>query len=254
MTRRLVLWRHGQTAWNAQGRAQGQHDVPLDETGVSQARAAATRLASLEPAGIVSSDLARAADTAAELARLTGIEVQYDRRLREVHFGEREGLTMEESLARFPDVTRRWLRAENVRFPGGETYRETAQRFAAALTDLAAQTNDGDTVVVAAHGGAMRVGTGAFLRFPPSLWQAFGGFANCNWAVLVEARLGWRIDEWNAGSLPEPVMGDDELRPAGIAGSDGTRAGARAGTKDAPTAGTHRPAGTPARSALPERG
>ena len=250
MTRRLVLWRHGQTAWNAQGRAQGQHDVPLDETGVSQARAAATRLASLEPAGIVSSDLARAADTAAELARLTGIEVQYDRRLREVHFGEREGLTMEESLARFPDVTRRWLRAENVRFPGGETYRETAQRFAAALTDLAAQTNDGDTVVVAAHGGAMRVGTGAFLRFPPSLWQAFGGFANCNWAVLVEARLGWRIDEWNAGSLPEPVMGDDELRPAGIAGSDGTRAG----TGDAPTAGTHRPAGTPARSALPERG
>ena len=222
MTRRLVLWRHGQTAWNAQGRAQGQHDVPLDETGLSQAREAATRLASLQPAAIVSSDLVRAADTAAELARLTGVEVRYDRRLREVHFGEREGLTMEESLARFPDVTRRWLRAENVRFPGGETYRETAQRFAAALTDLAAQMDADATVVVAAHGGAMRVGTGAFLRFPPSLWQAFGGFANCNWAVLVEARLGWRIDEWNAGSLPEPVIGHDEPRLAGTAGMDRT--------------------------------
>ena len=138
-----------------------------------------------------------------------------------VHFGEREGLTMEESLARFPDVTRRWLRAEDVRFPGGETYRETAQRFAAALTDLAAQMDADATVVVAAHGGAMRVGTGAFLRFPPSLWQAFGGFANCNWAVLVEARLGWRIDEWNAGSLPEPVIGDDEPRLAGTPGSVG---------------------------------
>ena len=222
MTRRLVLWRHGQTAWNAQGRAQGQHDVPLDETGIGQARTAAARLASLKPAAIVSSDLLRAADTAAELARLTGIEVRYDRRLREVHFGEREGLTMAESLARFPDVTRRWLRAEDVRFPGGETYRETAQRFAAALTDLAARMEADDTVVVVAHGGAMRVGTGAFLRFPPSLWQAFGGFANCNWSVLAEARLGWRIDEWNAGSLPEPVIGDDEPRLAGTAGMDRT--------------------------------
>ena len=114
-----------------------------------------------------------------------------------------------------PDLTRRWLRSEDVRFPGGETYRETAHRFAAALVDLAAAMDSDDTVVVVAHGGAMRVGTGAFLGFPPSLWQAFGGFANCNWAVLTQARLGWRIEEWNAGSLPEPVMSDDEPQPAG---------------------------------------
>jgi len=212
VSRRLVLWRHGQTAWNAEGRAQGQRDVPLDGTGIGQARAAASRLASLGPAAIVSSDLRRAAATAAELATLTGLEVRYDRRLREVDFGDREGLTMAESMARFPDVTRRWLRSEDVRFPGGETYRETADRFAAALVDLAAAMGSDDTVVVVAHGGAMRVGTGAFLGFPPSLWRAFGGFANCNWAVLIEARLGWRIDEWNAGSLPQPVMSDDEPR------------------------------------------
>ena len=68
MSRRLVLWRHGRTAWNAEGRAQGQRDVPLDEVGVGQAREAAARLASLRPTAIVSSDLCRAADTAAELA------------------------------------------------------------------------------------------------------------------------------------------------------------------------------------------
>ncbi len=137
MSRRLVLWRHGRTAWNAQGRAQGQRDVPLDDVGVGQAREAASRLASLMPAALVSSDLRRAADTAAELARLTGLDVGYDRRLREVDFGEREGLTLEESFARFPDETSRWLRADDVRFPGGETYRETAERFADALADIA---------------------------------------------------------------------------------------------------------------------
>jgi probable phosphoglycerate mutase len=215
MSRRLVLWRHGRTAWNAQGRAQGQRDVPLDDVGVEQARAAAARLASLGPSAIVSSDLLRAADTAAELARLTGLDVVYDRRLREVNFGEREGMTLEESLTRFPEQTRRWLRGEEVRFPGGETYLETAERFADALSDVAAATGADDTAVVVAHGGAMRVGTGWFLGIPASLWEAFGGFANCNWAVLAEGRRGWRIEEWNAGSLPEPVMSDDEPQPVG---------------------------------------
>jgi glucosyl-3-phosphoglycerate phosphatase len=215
VSRRLVLWRHGRTAWNAQGRAQGQRDVPLDDVGVDQAREAAARLASLQPSTIVSSDLRRAADTAAELATLTGIEVVHDRRLREVDFGEREGMTLEESLARFPEQTHRWLRGEEVRFPGGETYLETAERFADALSDVVAAMDADDTTVVVAHGGAMRVGTGRFLGIPASLWEAFGGFANCNWAVLAEGRRGWRIEEWNAGSLPEPVMSDDEPQPAG---------------------------------------
>jgi glucosyl-3-phosphoglycerate phosphatase len=215
MSRRLVLWRHGRTAWNEQGRAQGQRDVPLDDVGAGQAREAAARLASLRPDRIVSSDLRRAADTARELALLTGLDVGYDRRLREIDFGEREGLTLAESLARFPDETRRFLRSEEVRFPGGETYPETAERFTAALTDVVATMGADETVVLASHGGAMRVGTCRFLGFPRPLWDAFGGYANCNWTVLFEGRNGWRIDEWNAGSLPERVIGDDEPEPAG---------------------------------------
>lgn len=211
MTRRLVLWRHGRTEWNEQGRTQGQSDIPLDEVGVEQARSSAARLASLGPTAIVSSDLRRASDTAAALASLCDLEVTYDPRLREVHFGEREGMSFEESMQRFPDQTRSWMRSEEVRFPGGETYLETAQRFAAALRDVIAGMGDDDLVVVASHGGAMRVGTCAFLGIPPELWAAFGGFANCNWAVLRESRIGgWRVEEWNAGSLPEPVLSDDE--------------------------------------------
>ena len=210
VTRRLVLWRHGRTSWNAEGRAQGHSDIPLDDVGRTQARASATRLASLGPAAIVSSDLRRAADTAAELAAVTGLAVAYDVRLREISFGEREGLTHAESLARFPEQMRRLAVSDDVRFPGGETYVETADRFTAALTDVVAAMAPDDLVVVASHGGAMRVGGCRFLGLPVELWTAFGGFANCNWSVLRDGRRGWRLEEWNAGSLPERVIGDDE--------------------------------------------
>ena len=99
----------------------------------------------------------------------------YDPRLREIAFGEREGMTFEESMARFPDQMRRLLRSEEVRFPGGETYPETAERFAAALPDLTAAMGADDTVVVASHGGAMRAGTCRFLGFPPASWDPSAG-------------------------------------------------------------------------------
>ena len=83
--RRLVIWRHGRTTWNAEHRFQGQSDVPLDAVGVEQARRAAVELAALKPSVIVSSDLQRARDTAAALAAVTGLEVNLDRRLRETY-------------------------------------------------------------------------------------------------------------------------------------------------------------------------
>jgi probable phosphoglycerate mutase len=84
---RLVLWRHGQTQWNADGRFQGQSDIPLDAVGEQQAERAARLLAGLRPDGIVSSDLSRAMATAAPLARLTGLTVTTDKDLRERYGG-----------------------------------------------------------------------------------------------------------------------------------------------------------------------
>ncbi|NED79167.1 histidine phosphatase family protein, partial [Streptomyces sp. SID11233] len=83
--RRIILWRHGQTAWNLERRFQGDTDVPLTETGRAQAKRAARLLASLQPDALIASDLGRAADTAGELAALTGLEITFDRGLRETY-------------------------------------------------------------------------------------------------------------------------------------------------------------------------
>lgn len=209
MRRRLVVWRHGRTEWNARGLAQGQRDVPLDDIGREQARRSAPRVAALHPARIVSSDLQRASETAGALAAVVGLPVELDRRLRETRFGAREGLPLAEAFERWPQQMAAVRAGADVRFAGGETLAETAVRFAAALDDVTGELGDGDTVVVVSHGAAMRVGICSWLGFPQELWGRLGGFSNCCWALLVEDRLGWRIAEWNAGSLPEPVLSDD---------------------------------------------
>jgi len=212
---RLVVWRHGRTEWNLDGRVQGQADVPLDSVGVAQAREAAARLASLNPVRIVSSDLSRAAVTAGELSRLTGVEVEYDEAMREINVGDWQGLTMEQVAEKFPDVaeiiTAGEMGIRDVRRGiTGETLTEVAIRFGAALTRAVSKGVQGDTVVVVAHGLAARVGITHWLGVPFEHWGAFGGLSNCAWSSLLLGRNGrWRVEEWNAGSLPEPVLSDD---------------------------------------------
>lgn len=128
--RRVILWRHGQTAWNVERRFQGTTDVELTETGVGQARRAARLLASLQPDAIVASDLRRAANTAAELAALTGLEVAHDEGLRETYAGVWQGLTHEEIIARHGEEYAAWKRGEPVRRGGGELETEVADRAA----------------------------------------------------------------------------------------------------------------------------
>ena len=212
------MWRHGRTEWNVRGLVQGQEDVALDEVGVRQAHEAAARVAALTPTRIVSSDLRRAAATADVLGALCELPVEMDPRLREMHFGARQGLSLREAFDRWPDQMRAWRAGEDVRLEGAETYADTASRFAAALDEVCGALAEGETAVIVSHGAAMRVGICGWLGFPQPLWGRFGGFANCSWTVLEEDRLGWRITEWNAGSLPEPVLSDD---PGETAAADG---------------------------------
>lgn len=206
----MILWRHGRTAWNESGRVQGQSDIPLDETGRRQARQAAARLASLNPRSIVSSDLSRAADTAGALADVTGLDVQLDARLREMTFGIREGLTHAEAVKRHPDEMRRFAADPSLTLPGAESYAQVGERVAAAIDESAHRVAPGSTWVLVGHGAALRVGVCQWLGFPRELWHRFSGFSNCSWAVLEDRRRGWCITEWNAGSLPEPVLSDEE--------------------------------------------
>lgn len=192
---RLILWRHGQTTWNASGRFQGNEDVELSEVGRAQAAAAADRLASLGVTQIVASDLRRAADTAKSLAAVTGLEITYDVRLRERFYGPWQGLTRAEISERWPVESARWQAGASVVGLGIETIDDLAKRTVAAFGDAAAT---GEVVVVATHGGCARVGCGAMLGWPGSMTRTLSVLSNCHWTELrCDPVGGWRLKAHN---------------------------------------------------------
>ncbi len=208
--RRVILWRHGQTSWNVERRFQGSTDVALTETGLAQARRAARLLAGLRPDAIVASDLKRAAATAAELAALTGLEVTHDEALRETYAGVWQGLTHDEIIARYGDEYTAWKRGEPIRRGGGELETEVADRAAPVVLRHVDKLPVDGTLVVVSHGGTIRTTIGRLLGLDPLNWESLGGLTNCCWSVLGEGARGWRLLEHNAGTLPEPVLGDDD--------------------------------------------
>jgi glucosyl-3-phosphoglycerate phosphatase len=198
-----VLWRHGQTIWNAEARFQGQTDIPLDETGVAQAERAARLLAALRPDAIFSSDLQRAASTAAPLARVTGLPITYDKDLRERSGGAWEGLTDRQIAERFPAERESWNP------PDGELGGAVADRVSGALRRVADSLGDGGLAVVVSHGAALRLGMARMLGLTEDVFGVLGPLSNCSWSVLGLRGTRWRLLEYNAGTLPEPVLGDD---------------------------------------------
>ena len=211
VTRRLVLWRHGQTAWNAEKRFQGQRDVDLDATGVAQARIAAGMLAQLPPTAIVSSDLSRARVTAEALAEATRLPVTYDARLRETDAGEWQGLARPELMARFAGEVAAWA-AVGPRPGGGERRSEVAARMTAAIGDAFDRLDEPDpTLVVVSHGESAR-GRRAVVGPADG---ALGNPRSAHELRLVGAdRAGrWR---WHgvlaAGGVQRPVAAADGVR------------------------------------------
>ena len=203
-----MLWRHGQTVWNAERRFQGQSDIPLDEVGQAQAERAARLLAALRPDLIVSSDLSRAAQTAAPLSRLTGLEVTLDKDLRERSGGRWEGLTDTEIRTRYPVEHASWTP------PDGEPSALVAERVAGALLRVAEAVSGPamttGLAVVVSHGAALRLGMSRLLGMPEELFGVLGPLSNCSWSVLGRRYGGWRLVEHNAGTLPEPVVLSDD--------------------------------------------
>ncbi|MBO0870362.1 MAG: histidine phosphatase family protein [Micromonosporaceae bacterium] len=194
---RLIIWRHGQTAWNVEDRIQGQLDIDLDETGVAQARAAAARLATVRIDAIVSSDLGRVTRTVDELVALTGLPVRLDRRLRERNFGEWQGLTGLEVPQRYPEQSVRWRAGEPIGDCGVEELDELAKRVTEALHDAAALA-PGGTVVVGTHGAAAKYGVAGLLGWPAAVIRTFGTLGNCHWTELRFDRVrGWLLRSHN---------------------------------------------------------
>ena len=198
-----MLWRHGQTIWNVEHRFQGQTDIPLDETGEAQAEYAARRLATLRPDAIFSSDLTRAAGTAAPLAKLTGLAVILDKDLRERSGGSWEGLTDREIAERYPAERASWNP------PDGEPTTAVADRVAGALRRVADTVADDGLAVVVSHSAALRLGMARILGLSEDVFGVLGPLSNCAWSVVGLRNGRWRLLEHNAGTLPEPVIGDD---------------------------------------------
>ncbi|HEY2579642.1 MAG TPA: bifunctional RNase H/acid phosphatase [Streptosporangiaceae bacterium] len=146
-----ILLRHGETPLSIEHRFAGMVDVPLTETGLMQAKAAAAHLAARGGFElIVTSPLGRARQTAAEAALATGAKILVEDRLREAHFGEWEGLTFAEASEGWPDELATWLAEPSTAPPAGESFADVGRRVGAAIDDLLA-AHPGQTVLVVSH-------------------------------------------------------------------------------------------------------
>lgn len=202
--RRIILWRHGQTDWNAQHRWQGQADIPLNELGREQARAAAPTLASYGITHLYASDLVRATETAEILAAIIGLPVSVDARLREIDVGSWCGRTKHEIGSEFTQVLILEEAGDHViRGQTGESVREVASRTASALDEIAAALPDDAVLGVVMHGLAARVGAFELMGLPPDQAKAFRGLENCAWLVLDrgiqhDGAECWRLEAYNS--------------------------------------------------------
>lgn len=176
---RLLLVRHGETAWNADGRLQGQLDIPLNDTGRAQARRLAAALRERGEAIdlIVSSDLARALQTARAVADATGAPLRATAALRERCFGAFEGRSFAAIEAELPGAAERWRRRDPDWVPpgGGESLLQFKERVVQSVCALASQ-NMGKHLALFTHGGVLDL-----------LYRAATGLG------LQDART-WRLD------------------------------------------------------------
>jgi ribonuclease H / adenosylcobalamin/alpha-ribazole phosphatase len=144
------LLRHGQTEHTPERRFSGSSDLPLSELGRAEAKAAAQHLADRGIDVVVSSPLQRCRETAAAAAEVLGLEVSVDQDLRELDFGEWEGMTGDEARARNPLAVRRFFGATDVRAPGGESIADVSARVARARERILRE-HAGKTVLVVSH-------------------------------------------------------------------------------------------------------
>lgn len=207
--RRVLLLRHGRTEWNASGRFQGQLDSALDLIGRAQAKAAAVAVAPMQPDALLTSDLARAVDTATAVGEEAGLSPVVDVRLREIFLGRWEGLTRAEARAQFPAEYASWQAGVDARRGDGETYAEVGARAVSCVLERLDELGAGSLVVAVTHGGTARATIGTLLDLDPDTWWRLAPLGNCRWSLLSDKGRGWRLEEHNAGQPPEEETGDD---------------------------------------------
>lgn len=206
---RLVVVRHGETAWNVDKRIQGHTDIELNARGRWQAERLAEALAGEGLQAVYSSDLRRAADTAAAVGRASGCPVAHDTGLRERAFGDFEGVTFDEIQRRWPDAAARWRRREPGFGPGGgERLSDFFERCVGTALRLAAR-HPGQVIALVAHGGVLDCLYRAATRIEldaPRTWQ----LANASINRLLHAEGALVLVGWNDGAHLEAAAAADD--------------------------------------------
>ncbi len=205
MSMRFTLIRHGQTAWNVDGRWQGQANVPLNEHGYEQAAHLASHFAGTDATIIYSSDLSRACQTAQAIASRINAPIILDVRLREIDMGEWQGMTSEEAEAwdgeRLAAVRTGGL---TIRRPSGESQQDVADRAMALLNEVISTRNDPHVLIVS-HGGTIR----SLLHNLRLLEPTHRFIENTSRSVLLyhAPETRWQLESFNMlDHLPEVVI------------------------------------------------
>jgi 2,3-bisphosphoglycerate-dependent phosphoglycerate mutase len=165
----LLLARHGETSWNTEGRYQGHLDIDLNDTGRQQAQQLAALVAAQherEPIdALISSDLARAFNTAQPIAATLGLHIETDPRLRERHLGALQGHTREDNARLNAEAHARMLEAHFPLPGGGESQQQFHDRVHDALHELA-RRHAGQRVLIVTHGGVLAMAWRIAMRVP----------------------------------------------------------------------------------------
>lgn len=201
---KLILVRHGETEWNKLGKFQGQADIPLNERGLSQAKDTAKAAICWRPTALYSSPLDRTMQVAEEIAKVTGLSVATDPRLKELDLGEMEGVSGEQMRTQWPQVHETWRRhPELVTMPGGESLVQLHERTWQAFESVEKAHGQEDTIVVISHNFAIRAICGTLLGMPLSNFHRM--FLNLSSVTRMDrGQMGWRLLSYNSTSHLSP--------------------------------------------------
>jgi len=170
---KLYLIRHGETKLNKEFRFIGRTDPALSAQGESQAQALAERLADEDISAIYASDLLRATQTASIIAGDSGVDVIETEGLREIDFGDWEGLSYNEIMEHDKETLDSWIEnPTGVDIPGGERWRDFAARINAAFDDIT-QNENGDAIALVTHGGPIKLLMTRFHGDDPHFFKTF---------------------------------------------------------------------------------
>lgn len=203
---RIFLVRHGETAWNLEGRMQGHLDVPLTEIGIEQAKSAAEELAGISFGGFYSSDLQRADRTALEITNKINQPSQPLFDLRERNLGILQGFTRAEATEKYPEIVDAYTTNPNYLIPDGESSNRFMQRCTNIVEKLAKQHLN-QNVLIVTHGGFV----GNFLKYvleiPISAPRRFKVMNTSINTFLYDEKNGWMLESW--GTLKHLTRGGD---------------------------------------------